>query len=90
MVVDAMAERDRPLSDNFVHCGNQWYGINQTINGTKTYLISPVVPSKSTPAGNNSTTIATEAQVYLKQDKLTAGTNITIDPNTNTISANVQ
>ncbi len=54
--------------------------------GTKTFNTSPVVPSKSTAAGNNPTTIATEAQVYLKQDKLTAGTNITIDQN-NVISA---
>ena len=62
----------------------------QTVTWTKTFSTSPIVPSKSTPAGNNSTTIATESQVYLKQDKLTAWTNITIDPSTNTISANVQ
>jgi hypothetical protein len=44
---------------------------NQTINWTKTFWTSPVVPSKSTSAGNNATTIATEAQVYKKQDSLT-------------------
>ena len=39
---------------------------NQTIAGTKTFSTSPPVPSKSTAAGNNATTIATEAQVALK------------------------
>lgn len=63
---------------------------NQTIGWTKTFTTSPVVPSKSTSAWNNPTTIATEAQVYLKQDKLTAWSWISIDPTTNTISANVQ
>ena len=48
----------------------------QTINWTKTYTTSPVVPSKTTAAGNNATTIATEAQVYLKQDTLVSWTNI--------------
>ena len=62
----------------------------QTIAGTKTFTTSPVVPSKDTAAGNNPTSIATEAQVYLKQDKLTAWSWITIDSNTNTISANIQ
>ena len=66
------------------------YNKNQTVNWTKTFTTSPVVPSKNTAAWNNATTIATEAQVYLKQDKLTAGSNITIDASTNTISANVQ
>ncbi|MDR1322926.1 MAG: hypothetical protein LBK68_00645 [Candidatus Margulisbacteria bacterium] len=37
---------------------------DQTINGTKTFTTSPVVPKKDTAAGNNPTTIATEAQVY--------------------------
>jgi hypothetical protein len=50
---------------------------NQTIAGTKTFSTSPVVPSKSTAAWNNATTIATEAQVYLKQDKLTTQTAYT-------------
>lgn len=39
---------------------------NQTINGTKTFVTAPVLPSKSTAAGNNPTTPATEAQVFLK------------------------
>lgn len=39
---------------------------NQTINNIKTFAVSPVFPSKSTPAGNNPTTPATEAQVFLK------------------------
>jgi len=50
---------------------------NQTIAGTKTFSTSPVVPSKSTAAGNNATTIATEAQVYLKQDSLTLASSPT-------------
>ena len=62
----------------------------QTIAWTKTFTTSPVVPNKTTPATNTGTAIATEAQVYLKQDKLTAGSWITIDSNTNTISANIQ
>jgi hypothetical protein len=39
---------------------------NQSIAGTKTFSISPVVPSKSTAAGNNPTVVATESQVALK------------------------
>ncbi|MDR1996966.1 MAG: hypothetical protein LBQ83_01385 [Candidatus Margulisbacteria bacterium] len=39
-------------------------GVNETIYGTKTFDTSPVVPAKNTAAGNNSTVIATEAQVY--------------------------
>lgn len=62
----------------------------QTIAWTKTFTTSPVVPNKTTPATNTGTAIATEAQVYLKQDKLTAGSWIVIDSNTNTISANIQ
>ena len=62
-----------PTSDDYVDKTS-----NQTIWGTKTFTTSPVVPSKSTNAGDNATTIATEAQVYKKQDKLTAGANITI------------
>lgn len=49
---------------------------NQTINGTKTFGTSPVVPSKTTAATNTWTAIATEAQVYKKQDTLVSGTNI--------------
>jgi len=50
---------------------------NQTINWTKTFWTSPVVPSKTTAAWNNWTTIATEAQVYLKQDSLTLASSPT-------------
>ena len=51
----------------------------QTIGGTKTFSVSPAVPAKSSAASSNNTTvIATEAQVALKQDALTAGSNITI------------
>jgi hypothetical protein len=38
--------------------------VTEEISGTKTFAISPLVPSKATAAGNNSTVIATEAQVY--------------------------
>ena len=37
---------------------------NQTINWTKTFWTSPVVPSKTAAATNSGTAIATEAQVY--------------------------
>lgn len=57
----------------------------QTITGPKTFTVSPTVPSKTSSAGNNGTRIATEAQVYKKQDTLTAGSNIQI--NGSTISA---
>lgn len=49
---------------------------NQTIAGTKTFSTSPVVPSKTSDATNTGTAIATEAQVYKKQDTLVSGTNI--------------
>ena len=49
---------------------------NQTVNWTKTFTTSPVVPSKTTDATNTWTAIATEAQVYKKAD--------TIDLNTKT------
>lgn len=45
---------------------------NQTINGTKTFWTSPVVPSKSTDATNTWTAIATEAQVYNVQQDVDA------------------
>ena len=48
----------------------------ETIAWTKTFSTSPVVPSKTTAAWNNATTIATEAQVYKKQDTLVSWTNI--------------
>lgn len=50
---------------------------NQTIAWTKTFSTSPVVPSKTTDATNTWTAVATEAQVYKKQDKLTAQTAYT-------------
>ena len=43
---------------------------NQTIAWTKTFSTSPVVPSKTTAATNSWTKIATEAQVYKKQDTI--------------------
>ena len=49
---------------------------NQTINWTKTFGTSPVVPSKTSDATNTGTAIATEAQVYKKQDTLVNQTNI--------------
>lgn len=48
----------------------------ETINGTKTFWTSPVVPNKTTAATNTWTAIATEAQVYKKQDTLVSWTNI--------------
>ena len=48
----------------------------QTIAWTKTFSTSPAVPSKTTDATNTWTAIATEAQVYKKQDKLVSWTNI--------------
>lgn len=50
---------------------------NQTIDWTKTFTTSPVVPSKTTDATNTWTAIATEAQVYKKQDALTTQTAYT-------------
>lgn len=44
---------------------------NQTVAWTKTFSTSPVVPSKTADATNTWTEIATEAQVYKKQDKHT-------------------
>lgn len=44
---------------------------NQTVAWTKTFSTSPVVPSKTTDATNTWTAVATEAQVYKKQDALT-------------------
>lgn len=48
----------------------------QTIAWTKTFSTSPVVPSKTADATNTWTAIATEAQVYKKQDTLVSWTNI--------------
>ena len=46
----------------------------QTIAWTKTFSTSPVVPSKSTEAGDNPTTIATEKQVKNVKDSIWGGT----------------
>lgn len=62
-----------PSSEEFVDLSS-----SQTIGWTKTFSTSPVVPSKTADATDTWTAIATEAQVYKKQDKLTAWTNITI------------
>lgn len=50
---------------------------NQSISWTKTFTTSPVVPSKTSDATNTWTAIATEAQVYKKQDTLTTQTAYT-------------
>jgi hypothetical protein len=52
---------------------------NQTINGTKTFWTSPVVPSKTTDATNTGTAVATEAQVYKKQDKIDSSNKLSAD-----------
>lgn len=49
----------------------------QTISAVKTFWAEPVLPSKTTDATNDWTKPATEAQVYKKQDKLTAQTAYT-------------
>ena len=50
---------------------------NQSIGGTKTFTAEPVLPSKSTAAGNNATKPATEAQVYnVAQSIPTVPTNV--------------
>ena len=48
----------------------------ETIAWTKHFSTYPVVPNKTTAAANTWTAIATEAQVYKKQDTLVSGTNI--------------
>ena len=52
---------------------------DQTINGTKTFWTSPVVPSKTTDATNTGTAVATEAQVYKKQDKIDSSNKLSAD-----------
>jgi hypothetical protein len=51
---------DTALASKVSMTGN----VTETISGIKTFATSPVVPSKSTKAGNSPTVIATEAQVY--------------------------
>lgn len=52
---------------------------NQTIWGTKTYSVEPVLPSKTTDATNDGTKPATEAQVYKKQDKIDSSHKLSAD-----------
>ena len=47
------------INDNYVTIQN----VDQTINWTKTFIISPVVPNKTTIATDSGTAIATEYQV---------------------------
>ena len=49
---------------------------DQTISWTKTFSTSPLVPSKTSDATNTWTAIATEAQVYKKQDTISDLTTI--------------
>jgi hypothetical protein len=49
---------------------------NQTVAWTKTFSTSPVVPSKTSDATNTWTALATEAQVYKKQDTISDLTTI--------------
>ena len=63
---------------------------NQTVAWTKTFSTSPVVPSKTADATNTWTAIATEAQVYKKQDTLVSWTNIkTVNSNSLLGSGNI-
>ena len=57
----------------------------QTIAWTKTFSTSPVVPSKTASATNTWTAIATEAQVYKKQDTLVSWTSIKTINNTSVL-----
>jgi len=50
---------------------------NQTINGVKTFTTFPVVPNKNSNAVNSPTVIATEAQVYLKENADNKKTSVT-------------
>lgn len=56
---------------------------DQTISGTKTFNVSPVVPNKTSDATNTGTALATEAQVYKKIDKVTWGTTDNLTSLTN-------
>jgi hypothetical protein len=62
---------DNLLSDKVSLTGDE------TIEGTKTFIISPVVPIKDTTAGENPTAIATEAQIVKTvNDKLSSDQTI--------------
>lgn len=56
-----------PSSDEYVDKTSA-----QTVGGKKTFTTEPAIPSKTTAATSDGTKPATEAQVYAKQDKLTA------------------
>ncbi|MDR1322925.1 MAG: hypothetical protein LBK68_00640 [Candidatus Margulisbacteria bacterium] len=60
---------------------------NQTIEGTKTFKVSPVVPPKSTAAGNNPTVIATETQVLNVSNTISAALDAHRTTVTNTIGS---
>lgn len=62
---------------------------NQSVWGTKTFTTSPVVPSKTSDATNSWTAIATEAQVYKKEDTLTEVTKSDMDTGTSTTAGKV-
>lgn len=70
--VDLQNALNAKANDNAV-VHNTWA---ETIDWTKTFSTSPVVPNKTADATNTGTAIATEAQVYKKQDKLESWTNI--------------
>lgn len=76
--VDLQNALDLKANDNSV-VHNTW---NESVAWTKTFSTSPVVPNKTTDATNTGTAIATEAQVYKKQDTLTQGAWISISNNT--------
>ena len=70
--VDLQNALNAKANDNAV-VHNTWA---ETIAWTKTFSTSPVVLNKTTAAANTWTAIATEAQVYKKQDTLVSWTNI--------------
>jgi hypothetical protein len=55
-VTDALATAALNLQ-NYVRLTG---GVQETITGEKTFMVSPKVPAKSIRAGNNVTTVATE------------------------------
>lgn len=76
-VYDKISSMDTTISSKAADSDVVKLTWDQTIAWTKTFSTSPVVPSKSTDAANTATAIATEAQVYKKQDKLTTQTAYT-------------
>ena len=86
-ITDAWSDWTKPATERQVYNVQQNLNLldqsvvkltwDQTINWIKTFGTSPVVPSKSTAAGNNPTTIATEKQVYdVAQDLVTLDSNV--------------